>query len=278
VANENDDVTVVISCYNYGAFLEDALASLDAQEGGRPRVIVVDDGSTDPHTLEVLDAIEHRADVVRQANAGAAAARNEGLARASTPFVLVLDADDRLAPASLRILKDALARHPEAGFAYGYIEFFGDQEGVMRMPPYDPWRLLFRHTVGPTALMRREMAAAIGGFDPTYAHYEDWEIWLRALAAGWTGVLVPQSVLLYRKHGTSKYDSDRAAYREYFGRLRRKHRSLYGDLASVRRRSSLGFVERNVYRWIWGHRPWPAALESALYSRVWRRSTQTTER
>src|SRR5207253_10930099 len=143
-----------------------------------PHVIVVDDGSTDPDTLEVLDALEGRARVVRQANQGAAAARNAGLALAQTPFVLVLDADDRLAPGSLSSLKAALAAHPDAGYAYGYIEFFGDQQGVMRMPPFDPWSLLFRHTVGPTAMMRRELVDAIGGYDPTYAHYEDWEIWL----------------------------------------------------------------------------------------------------
>ncbi len=197
-----------------------------------------------------------------------------------TPFALVLDADDRLVSNALAVLKHALDDNPAAGYAYGHIEFFGGQEGVMRMPPFDPWRLLFRHVIGPTALVRRDMVKAIGGYDPTYAHYEDWEIWLHALAEGWEGVQVPQSILLYRKHGSSKYDSDRAAYRHYFRRLRRKHRALYGDLSRVRERSTLGFGERQVYRWIWGYRPWPRALESALYSQLWRRSrsTQTTER
>lgn len=274
------DVTVVIANFNYGAYLEEAIASLESQEGGAPHVIVVDDGSTDAHTLEVLDALDGRAYVVRQANQGAAAARNAGLALAATPFVLVLDADDRLASTALSTLKAALVAHPDAGYAYGYIEFFGDQSGVMRMPPFDPWALLFRHTVGPTAMMRREVVDAIGGYDPSYAHYEDWEIWLHALAEGWGGVQVPQSVLLYRKHGTSKYDSDRAAYREYFGRLRRKHRSLYDDLGRLRRASTLSRPKQELYRWVWGYRPWPARLESALYSVLWRGSTSTqiTER
>ena len=276
----NDDVTVVIANYNYGAYLEEAIASLESQEGGPPRVVVIDDGSTDAATLDVLDRLDGRAEVVRQENQGAAAARNAGLARVQTPFAMNLDADDRLAPGSLLELKAALAEHPDAGYAYGYIEFFGDQQGVMRMPPFDPWRLLFRHVVGPTALMRRELVRDVGGYDPTYAHYEDWEIWLKALAAGWDGVLVPRSVLLYRKHGTSKYDADRAAYRIYFRRLRTKHRSLYGDLRNVRRRSKLSRSQQLLYRWVWGYRPWPAVLESALYSLLWRRSTSTqiTER
>ena len=280
MGSRNDDVTVVISCFNYGAYLEEALDSLEAQADGPPRVIVVDDGSTDPATIDVLGRLDGRAVVVRQENQGAAVARNNGLAAVETPFTLVLDADDRLAPDAIASLKAALEQTPEAGYAYGHIEFFGDQEGIMRMPPFDPWRLLFRHVIGPTALMRRRMVKAIGGYDPDYAHYEDWEIWLHALAEGWHGVQVPQSILLYRKHGSSKYDSDRATYRDYFGRLRRKHRSLYGDLDNVRRTSKLGFRERQLYRWVWGYRPWPRALESVLYSQLWRRSrsTQTTER
>ena len=278
--SSNDDVTVVISYYNYGDYLEASIESLEEQDGGPPVIVVVDDGSTDPGSIEVLDRLGDRVQVISQLNQGAAAARNAGLARVETPYALVLDADDLLRSDSLAAMKAALEANPAAGYAYGYIEFFGDQEGVMRLPPFDPWRLLFRHVVGPTALMRREMIESIGGYDPTYAHYEDWEIWLHALADGWEGVQIPQSVMLYRKHGTSKYDADRAAYREYFGRLRDKHRSLYGDLRRMRQQSSLSFLQRQVYRWIWGMRPWPAKLEAALYSRLWRgsTSTQTTDR
>jgi len=280
VGSHNDDVTVVISCFNYGAYLDETLRSLEAQENGSPRVVVVDDGSSDSATLEILDRLHDRAVVIRQENQGAAAARNRGLTAVDTPFALVLDADDLLVSNAIAVLKDALAERPAAGYAYGHIEFFGGQEGVMRMPPFDAWRLLFRHIIGPTALMRSEMIEAIGGYDPGYAHYEDWEIWLHALAKGWEGVQVSQPILRYRKHGSSKYDSDRAAYRHYFGRLRRKHHTLYGDLQRVRGHSSLGFGERQLYRWVWGYRPWPRAIESALYSQLWRRSrsTQTTER
>src|SRR5260221_8533031 len=122
VASTNDDVTVVIANYNYGAYLEEAIASLESQEGGPPRIVVVDDGSTDPATLDVLDGLAGRADVVRQANQGAAAARNAGLAQVQTAFAMNLDADDQLAPGSLLQLKAALAEHPSAGYAYGYIE------------------------------------------------------------------------------------------------------------------------------------------------------------
>jgi hypothetical protein len=184
----------------------------------------------------------------------------------------VLDADDVLPPDALRRLLIALERQPDAGYAYGHIEFFGNQSGLMRMPPFDPWRLMFRHIVGPTALMRRELIEATGGYDVEFRHYEDWEIWVHGLALGWRGCQVDFPALLQRKHGPSKFAGDRASYREYFPMIRRKHRVLYDRLDEVARDSKLGPAERLVYRRIWGPRPWPARAETALYSRLWRSS------
>lgn len=270
-ARSNDDVTVVISCFNYGAFLSDAITSAKHQQGGPPRIIVVDDGSTDPVTAAVLDrvAADPEVELIRQANAGAAQARNHGLSRVQTDYALVLDADDMLAPGALSRLQAALEAQPGAGYAYGHIEFFGQRSGLMRMPPFDPWRLLFRHIVGPTALIRRQVLDATGGYDPAFRHYEDWEIWLHALAAGWSGHQVDFPGLLQRKHGTSKFDSDRANYREYFAKLRDKHHQLYGDLGRIARISELDSLQRFVYRRVWGPRPWPAKAEAALYSMLW---------
>ncbi len=267
----NADITVVISCFNYGAFLTDALQSLRAQAGGPPRVTVVDDGSTDPDTKRVLSRLGEDVDVVEQENQGASRARNTGLRRVETPYVLVLDADDRLLPDTLQVLRRVLEERPEIGYAYGYLSFFGERTGLMKMPPFDPWRLMFRHIVGPTALLRTDVVRATNGYDPAFPHYEDWEIWLHALAHGWHGFRVDQPTLEYRKHGASKFDSDRADYRTYFRLLREKHAELYENLGAVAAVSTLGRTERLVYRYVWGLRPWPAALEGAFYELLWRR-------
>ena len=55
------------------------------------------------------------------------------------------------------------------------------------MPAYDPYKLLYRHTIGTTCLMRRELVTAVGGFDSYFGGYEDWEYWLHALEKGWKG-------------------------------------------------------------------------------------------
>ncbi len=85
----------------------------------------------------------------------------------------MLDADDRLAPGALAALRPALEADPELGFAYGTVHFFGAWEGEMTMPAHDPYMLLYRHTIGSTALMRRALWEDVGGYDPEFRGFED---------------------------------------------------------------------------------------------------------
>ena len=62
-----------------------------------------------------------------------------------------------------------LEADPTLGFAYGRMRFFGDWEGELRFPPYDPYRLLYRHTIGLTALARRELFAASNRRRPLFS-------------------------------------------------------------------------------------------------------------
>jgi glycosyltransferase involved in cell wall biosynthesis len=269
VPDGNRDITAVIANYNYARFLPEAVESLTSQAGGAPRIVVVDDGSTEAGADAALDsAAAAGAEVLRRSNRGVAAARNAGLARVSTPYWLVLDADDRLAPGALAALRAPLEADPRIGYAFGYMRFFGAMSGVVRFPDYDPYRLLFRHTVGLTALARAELLEATGGYDPAFAHYEDWELWVHALAHGYEGRRVETVTLEYRRHDGTKFAGDRRNYRAAWAALRRKHGALYARAGTLATRA--GPFERAVYRHFWGPRPVPAGVEAALHRLVWR--------
>jgi glycosyltransferase involved in cell wall biosynthesis len=268
----NDDITVVITCFNDGGYLRESVDSVLVQEGGAPRVIVLDDGSTEARTLAELDRLPATVELIKQANGGVAEARNTALRRVRTPYALALDADDRLVGDTLLRLRDPLDSEPDLGFSYGLMRFFGAWEGVLKLPPYDPYRLLFRHIIGSTALMRRELFEAVGGYDPAFTGYEDWEFWLHALKCGWGGRRVEEVTLLYRRHGASRNVEARRHYRATFRQLRSKHAALY-ERAGRRRlqlESSLTGPSRLLYRWWWGRRPLPARMELALQSILWR--------
>lgn len=273
----NDDVTIVITCFNYGRFLAEAVQSALDQVGGEPHVTVVDDGSTDNGTLLELERLPERVQLIRQANAGVAAARNAGLRRVQTDYALVLDADDKLPAAALSTLRGPLEADPRLGFSHGLMRFFGEWDGLLTMPEYDPYGLLFRHTIGTSALMRRELVDDVGGFDSRLAGYEDWDFWLGALQHGWRGLRVDEVTLLYRRHGGSRHLGARAHYRAAFGHLRRKYPDLYGS--EGRRRlaaeSRLGPWQRFIYRWWWGWRPLPARVEITLQALLWRPPVQS---
>jgi hypothetical protein len=153
----NGDITAVITNYNYGRYLTEAVDSVLRQGA---RAVVVDDGSTEP-----VPDLPEDVELIRQANQGVATARNTGLARVQSSYVIVLDADDRLAPGALDALRRPLDADPQLGFAYGRMRFFGDWAGELRFPPYDPYGLLYRHTIGLTALVRREVFAASRGLE-----------------------------------------------------------------------------------------------------------------
>jgi glycosyltransferase involved in cell wall biosynthesis len=251
-------VTVVIANHDYGRFLPEAVDSA-LREGAR--VVVVDDGSTEP-----IPQLPAEVEVIRQENQGVSRARNAGLARVETPYVLVLDADDRLVPGALASLKAPLEADPRLGYAYGRMKFFGDWDGELRFPPYDPYALLYRHTIGLSALARREVFADTGGFDPELRQFEDWEHWINALAHGWEGRQVDAVTVEYRRHGGSKHSQDRPAYRQAFRQLRRKHSRLYSDPPASR----MGALARLWYRLFWGLRPIPARIEGALHRLRWK--------
>src|SRR4029079_16871378 len=93
-------IAVVIPCFNLGAFLEETVASVRAHTRPAAEIVVVDDGSDDPRTLEVLaripDLTGGRGRVERVPHGGVARARDHGCRATSSPYLLWLDADDLL--------------------------------------------------------------------------------------------------------------------------------------------------------------------------------------
>lgn len=132
-------VGIVIAAWNAEAFLATTLDSILAQPLNDWVCVVVDDGSTDATSALVARyaAADPRISLVRQANAGPAAARDRGMDTLpdATPYVLFADADDLLTPGALPALVAALDGHPEAVGAHGSADVI-DEHG---RPLPDDW-------------------------------------------------------------------------------------------------------------------------------------------
>ena len=263
------DITVVIPCFNHGRFLLESVERALGQEGGPPRVIVVDDGSTDEETERALDELPDGVRLVRQENAGVAAARNAGFEASDSELLLMVDADDRLTTDALDVLRPPLESHPEVGYCYGLMKLIGAWSGVLRFPDFDPYILLHRSIAGAQlGLVRRRCWEDAGGFDSAIAGYEDWDFCLSALERGWRGLQIDRVTHEYRKHERSGEEQHRRRYRHIYRQLRAKHADLFARRGEFARQTDLGPLHRLAYRTFWAWRPLPARLEKALYRKV----------
>jgi glycosyltransferase involved in cell wall biosynthesis len=219
-------VAVVVPCHDDGAFLPDAIESIRAQEPCE--LVVVDDGSTDPTTLSVLTRLEREGvRIVRQENAGPAAARMTGVRATIAPYIHPLDADDLLAPGALEALADALDQ-TGASAAWGDYQSFGAENcHFPQAQELDPWRITFVMEVPGTSLFERDMLEEVAGWD-LKAAFEDWDFWLKLAGRGASGVRVPRVTLHYRVHPEGRRYGLGAAQRdELHALLRMRHAELF---------------------------------------------------
>lgn len=107
-------VSVIVTTYNQGPYIESTLRSVFEQTYRRYELIVVDDGSTDD-TSDRLTSFPNRLEYIRQPNQGVAGARNTGVARARGELLAFLDGDDLWEPEKLEAQVEAARRHPASG-------------------------------------------------------------------------------------------------------------------------------------------------------------------
>jgi glycosyltransferase involved in cell wall biosynthesis len=180
-------ISIVIPCYNDGQFLLEAIQSVEQNQQGRHEIIVVNDGSKDPTTLEVLSTVEQRGhQVLHLTNGGPGRARNRGVSVAKGRHILPLDADNRLRPAAMDRAVEILDRDPAVDVVYGDVEFFEGKSGRESVPDFDLRRLLVWNYIYASSAFRKSTWERFGGFDEDKATqgFEDWDFWCRIACGG----------------------------------------------------------------------------------------------
>ena len=177
------NVSIVIPCCNQGALLREALASVEqVRNENLLEVIVVDEGSSEIETKQVLSKVEQAGYcVVRQLNRGLGAARNAGIRRAKGEFILPLDSDNRLRDAYLNEGVFLLNNNICLGVVYADAEYFGEKTGPWQAQEFNLLSLIRGNFINACALFRKKLWEEVGGYDEKmpWAGWEDWDFWLR---------------------------------------------------------------------------------------------------
>jgi glycosyltransferase involved in cell wall biosynthesis len=213
-------VTVVIPCYNYGRYLRAATLSALRQDGVDVKVLIVDDASID-NSREVAKALETEfrdvSVVAHESNRGHIATYNDGLGRVDSRYVLLLSADDLLAPGALARAVSVMERHESVGLVYGFAPDFADQPPSVRtmVPHYSVWpgglwldavcRRAQNSVCTPTAVMRLDLLRECGGYDPEAPHAGDFLLWLRAGSRRDVAYVSGVDQAFYRVHGENMH-------------------------------------------------------------------------
>ena len=188
--------------------LREAVESVWASEKRPDEVLIIDDGSHGEETLAILSELERSASagalplrIIRQRNQGLAAARNAGLEAASGEFISFLDGDDVIEPSFYRIALKVLRRYPYLGGVAAWASIFGTEiiEGFWHGPQAELPFLFSQNSVIISCMTRTKLLGDLGGYDVRQRYnYEDWELAIRMLAAGWPIVTVPRHLTRYR--------------------------------------------------------------------------------
>jgi glycosyltransferase involved in cell wall biosynthesis/MoaA/NifB/PqqE/SkfB family radical SAM enzyme len=174
----DDLVTVIIPAHNAARTIGRTLDSVSAQTYQNLEILVVDDGSTDqtPTIVRTQSRVDNRIRLIRQDNAGVAAARNRGVSEARGAFVAPIDADDLWRPT--KIAKQMAVMHErgeKVGLVYTWLAKIDPHDQVVSLKhrPHEEGQVFLAMCKGnvvgngSSPLMRKHVVQECGGYDTT---------------------------------------------------------------------------------------------------------------
>lgn len=231
-----EDISVIIPCYNYADFVEEAISSAANQTLSPTIITVINDGSTD-NSLEQITKVVNKLsythshiefNIIDQENRGIIATKNRGINEARTLWTIFLDADDILESNYLEKCV-ALRKIEKADVVYTDMQMFGAVDYSQKVLPYNKYRLRAVNFIHNSALYRTQLLKSIGGYNKEFSiGFEDWELNLNLSKITKRFSYIPEPLLLYRRHSGSSRDNNAQQKIEIVVKLLEKlHPELY---------------------------------------------------
>lgn len=203
-------VSVVIPCFNYGAYVAEAIESVLKQTFPSYEIIVVEGGSTDGATIQRVKELELQYPdtrfFFRDGRHLAGDNRNYGIRQARGRYICCLDADDLIRPTYLEVAV-FLAEGYGYDLVYPSVQCFGDSKDKWVLEDASFPEIAAENQVSTVALFRKAAWETVGGFRDWGAGIdhvpEDWDFWVRLVGYGFRAKAIGAPLMLYRVHDRS---------------------------------------------------------------------------
>jgi glycosyltransferase involved in cell wall biosynthesis len=227
----NPDFTVVIPHYNLGEMAHEAVKSVMRQSLPDIEIIVVDDLSTDKHSLEQLRILEDKVKVVYQKhNTGVSGARNTGIKLARAKYILCLDSDDTIEPEYLEQAYNTFEAFEDVGVVSTWVNIFGGRNGLWK-PAQNVGlpEALIDSPIPNASCFRKKTWSDAGGYYEGIRGYEDWHFWVSILSKSWKIKVLPYPHYNYYVRPGSKVNTSNKNAVALVSAIVRNNRKLYED-------------------------------------------------
>ncbi len=230
--NEKYSFTVVIPCFNMGETLCETIDSVLEQTLLDIQIIVVDDASTDIKTKEKLEGYSNNVEIVwLTKNGGLSHARNTGIKRAQSKYILCLDSDDMIERTYLEKAKKLFDVDDDIGLvSSGMKTFEGGYSQWIPRTDFTLTQLMAVNRIPVASCVRKSVYEDIGVYDERLSVYEDWDLWIRLFASDkkWKMKVISEYLFFYRVRKNSMMHSlDEEKMTNSLKQIIKKHKIYY---------------------------------------------------
>ncbi|MDX2110396.1 MAG: glycosyltransferase [Verrucomicrobiota bacterium] len=230
---ESGLVTAIVPFYNLGEYIDETLDSLFKLEYRPLEILIINDGSTEPKSLAVLERIRQEARpeirIIDIPNGGLSNARNVGAKHARGEFLILCDADDCVEPALATKAVALFQRYPNVHFIYSWVRYFGEITGIFSTWNAELPFFLAHNMLIPICMVRRDAYLAHGRNRPEMVFgLEDYDAWIAMLGEGCGGLAIPEVLARYRVRPASMYRTISRNQMQYlYDVIATRHTKLY---------------------------------------------------
>ncbi|MCI9487239.1 MAG: glycosyltransferase [Lachnospiraceae bacterium] len=250
-------LSVIICYYNLGNTVMETMESLAKIDYENYETIIINDGSTDPGSLEKLEEIRERYPKVRIENipnGGLANARNVGSRLARGEYISFLDADDKVSPDYYRRCIEVLEQYENVSFVYSWLQYFEGSDGVWTTFNTELPYMLMGNMLSAFAVVRKADFVCFGQNRKAVEYgMEDYDGWLGMVQNGRNGVCIPEPLCYYRVRKDSMTRVMAFSAKMYlYKTMEEKHHALYERYGA----DIYNLTNANGPGYLWGNQTW----------------------